>query len=67
MAEIIVPDPLDERFTFYLNAAGKPVQCTLREMTAGEVSQAMDWSMAEAERLVAEAEPCVFAHLGLPP
>jgi hypothetical protein len=57
MAEIIKPDALNERFTLYLNAAGMPVQRTLREMTAGEVSLAFDWSRTEADRLDRAAEP----------
>lgn len=51
-----------EPFTLYVNAAGSPVQRTLREMTAGEVLAAIEWHADEAERLEREAAP--FAKLG---
>jgi hypothetical protein len=56
MAEIIIPDALNERFTLYLNADGNPVQRTLREMTPDEVLLALEWSGAQAELLNQEAE-----------
>jgi hypothetical protein len=55
--EIIQPDAFNERFTIYLNTAGKPVQRALREMTAAEVLLALDWQTTEASKLQAEAEP----------
>src|ERR1700751_1159081 len=57
MTKVIEPIAFNERFTLYLNAEGKPVQRTLREMTAGEVLQAMEWQRAEAGRLKAETAP----------
>jgi hypothetical protein len=47
MADIIVPAELNERFTVYLNAEGKPVQRTLREMTVNEVLLAFEAGRAE--------------------
>ena len=55
MAEIVQPDAFNERFTIYLNADGNPVQRTLREMTATEVSLALEWSRAEVEQLDTQA------------
>src|SRR5689334_17751457 len=46
-----------ERFIVYFNAAGQPVHRSLEEMTAGEVIQALNWHIEEAERLDREAEP----------
>ena len=57
MSGIIAPVAFNERFTIYLNAEGKPVQRTLREMTGDEVLLAVEWSHDEADRLDAEAEP----------
>ena len=57
MADIIKPDALNERFTVYLNAEGKPLQHTLREMTADEVLRALKWQRDEADRLEAAAKP----------
>ena len=57
MAAIIKPGAFNEQFTIYLNTVGKPVRRTLREMTADEVLLAMNWSLAEADRLSIEAEP----------
>jgi hypothetical protein len=56
-ADVIEPAAFNERFTIYLNAAGEPVERTLREMTAGEVLAAIRWHDAEADRLRREAEP----------
>jgi hypothetical protein len=62
MPDVLSPPEFNERFTIDLNADGKPVQRTLREMTAGEVMQAIRWAdreigqiMAEADRLMVEA------------
>lgn len=51
MPEVIAPAAFNERFTLYLNNEGKPVQRTLREMTAGEVLLAMQWLTEEINRL----------------
>lgn len=51
MADIIKPDPLNERFTLYLNSDGEPVQRTLREMTADEVCRAYQWHHDDCDRL----------------
>lgn len=59
MADVVMPDQFNEQFTLYLNTEGKPVKRTLREMTAGEVLQAMDWQRDEANRLNAEAAPAL--------
>ena len=53
---LIRPIAFNEPFTIYLDADGKPVQRTLREMTAGEVMQAMQWHAAEADRLEAACD-----------
>ena len=55
-ATILTPDQFNERFTIYLNADGKPVQRTLREMTADEVMQAEQWNADESQRLHDEVE-----------
>lgn len=54
MPDIIEPTAFDERFTIYLNAAGKPVQRTLHEMTADEVLMALEWHDRERTRLQEE-------------
>jgi hypothetical protein len=51
---VLKPDAFNERFTF-LDADGKPVQRTLREMTADEVMAALVWQDAEMEHWSAEA------------
>jgi hypothetical protein len=70
-ADIITPTALNERFTLYLNTEGKPVQRTLREMTAAEVLMALEWSRGETDQLSAEAEPArvlaVAIEEGCPP
>ena len=43
IAEVVAHDAFNERFTIYLNDKGKPVQRTVREMTAGEVMPAIAW------------------------
>lgn len=57
MSEVITPGAFNEKFTLYLNTEGKPVQRTLREMTADEVLRALEWQGSEADRLNREAEP----------
>jgi hypothetical protein len=57
MADVIQPAALNERFPVYLNADGRPVERTLREMTADEVIAAVEWSAGVAERLACEAMP----------
>jgi hypothetical protein len=57
MADVLSPEAFNERFTLYLNAAGKPVQRALREMTPAEVMLALEWAEAETQRLNAEADP----------
>ncbi len=51
MSDVLMLAEFNERFTIYLNTAGKPVQRTLREMTAGEVLLAMEWAEGEADKL----------------
>jgi hypothetical protein len=57
MADVVVPQQLNEKFTLYLNTKGEPVQRSLREMTADEVLAAERWQLAEADRLGRETEP----------
>jgi hypothetical protein len=57
MTDTAARDALDERFTIYCNAKGKPVQRTLREMTADEVMEAIEWNGREADRLEKLAAP----------
>jgi hypothetical protein len=57
MADVVKPEQFNEKFTLYLNTDGQPVQRTLREMTAGEVMQALQWHDDEVARLQREAEP----------
>ena len=40
-----------------MNADGKPVQRTIRQMTAGELTAAVRWNGEESERLNQEAAP----------
>jgi hypothetical protein len=54
---VLMPDDFNERFTIYLNAAGKPVQRTLRQMTGGEVIAALEWNQGEIDRLEVDAAP----------
>lgn len=54
---VIEPKAFNEPFTIYLNSEGKPVERSLREMTASEVLAAMEWQDVEAKRLEREAEP----------
>ncbi len=54
---IVRPDQFNEKFTLYLNGAGKPVERALSEMTSGEVLRALEWHSEEADRLEREAEP----------
>lgn len=54
MSSISIPG---ERYTLWLDAAGKPVEKALAEMTAAEVVQAAQWQHDEMERLVRIAEP----------
>jgi hypothetical protein len=51
---IIVPTEFNEKFVLYLNSDGQPVDRTLREMTAGEVLQAIEWHEDEADTLADE-------------
>ena len=51
MADVLKPEAFNERFTVYLDAEGKPVERTLREMTAGEVLKALEWLGEEIARL----------------
>ena len=48
---VLMPEKFNEKFTVYLNAAGTPVQRTLREMTPSEVLAAMQWQSDEGDRL----------------
>jgi hypothetical protein len=57
MADLITPDRFNEAFTIYVNTDGKPIQRSLREMTANEVLGAMAWLNAEAGRLERESSP----------
>jgi hypothetical protein len=57
MAEVIEPRAFNQRFTLYLNSEGKPVERSLREMTAGEVWEAIRFQIGESNRLEAEAMP----------
>ena len=50
MADVLKPEAFNERFTVYLNAEGKPVERTVREMTAGEVLKALEWLGEEIAR-----------------
>jgi glutamine synthetase type III len=51
MAGVLTPAKLNERFTVYLNTESKPVERTLREMSADEVLSAINWHVAESRRL----------------
>jgi hypothetical protein len=58
MTDNVLTSPaFNEPFTLYLNIDGVPVQRTLRDMTAGEVMQALKWANAEAQRLDIAAQP----------
>jgi hypothetical protein len=48
---LLVPNQFNERFTLYVGAGGQPTELTLREMTAAQVMQAMNWHWAESDRL----------------
>jgi len=56
-AAVLMPEAFNERFTVYLNSAGKPVERTLSQMTSGEVLFAIRWHADETERLERDAEP----------
>jgi hypothetical protein len=58
---VLMPEKFNEKFTVYLNAAGTPVQRTLREMTPSEVLAAMQWQSDEGDRLERDCAP--FAEL----
>jgi hypothetical protein len=54
LSDISIPG---ERFTLWLNSEGKPVEKPLAEMTAGEVSLALQWQQDEQRRLERIAAP----------
>jgi hypothetical protein len=56
-SNLLTPPQFNEKYTLYVNTAGQPVERTLREMTAAEVLQAVNWHFAEANRLEREAAP----------
>jgi hypothetical protein len=56
---IVRPDQFNEKFTLYLNGAGKPVERMLSEMTSGEVMRALEWHGEEDARLEREAAPFI--------
>jgi hypothetical protein len=56
------PDKLNERFTLYLNAEGKLVERTLREMKAADALAAIEWHANEVNPLEREAAP--FSAMG---
>jgi hypothetical protein len=52
---VLEPKVFNERFTIYVNCNGKPVERTLREMTAAEVMAAIKWHHQTSQQLEAEA------------
>ena len=52
-----ITPPGGERFTLWLNAAGKPVEKPLSDMTAAEVAHALQWQEDEERRLTRIAAP----------
>jgi hypothetical protein len=57
MTNVVTSAAFNEQFTIGTDADGKPVQRTLRDMTADEVGRTMDWHHREAMRLEAETAP----------
>jgi hypothetical protein len=57
MNNVITSAAFNEQFTVGTDSDGKPVQRTLRDMTADEVGRAMDFHHREAMRLEAETAP----------